>query len=539
MGNAVEGTVTANNELFASDEVRRMGYTPVRVQAATDSAAGGGTVVPSAAPGVSGTYSGVLAPPQATASPVTHAIAGPAPIDLTQPITELPAAANALLVPATGENDTTARMERLEPWQRGGPVPQSPAPQALNGVGPTQAMPAMAGTTYSAQYRAEGAHAVERPRIPYLPGVRQKVSFSQRFKEVLIYPIFSGVVVKDLAPFFRQFATLLDAGLPLYQALVALENNTVNHRLKEIARQGQAQVQAGGRFSDVMAAYPWVFQPMQIELVRAGEQGGMLEQILLQIADYIEHELEIRRLISRETIYPKFVLFCALMILGKPGFEGEMPAVAKLVVGSMGKLAEAYTFGSYLQDTVLFGLMLAVPFLVLVALFRLFLFNVPGVREWYDRIKMAIPGLGKLVRQFAIAKFGYTFAALYRAGFSMGTALQISGDACGNGVIRNATARAIPVAERGGLVSDALQNSDAFSPIALDMFRTGETTGNLDDMMEKMADFHEKEARTKSHMVAVGFGVLVFIIVALLVGRAIISQYMGYANGISAAAGGE
>ncbi len=520
LGNTVEGTISANNEMFASDEVRRMGYTPVRVQAATE----GSASLPGSAP------------------LVATAPAAPAPIDLTQPITELPAAANALLAPVGGDNETTARMERLEPWQRGGPVPQPPAPQTLTGtaasLGPTQVMPAMAGTAYSGQVRPETARGLERGGTPFGPSGTRQVSFFQRFKEVMIYPIFSGVVVKDLAPFFRQFATLIDAGLPLYQALIALENNTGNRKLKEIARLGQEQVQAGGKFSDVMAAYPWIFQPMQIELVRAGEQGGMLEQILLQIADYIEHELEIRRLISRETLYPKFVLFCALMILGRPGFLGEMPAVAKLIVGSMGKLAENYTFWSYMQDTVFFGLKMLVPILALVALFRLFLFNISGVREWYDRLKMAIPGLGKLVRQFAMAKFGRTFAALYRAGFGMGTALRIAGDACGNGVIRNAAHRAIPTAERGGLVSDSLKETDAFTPLSLDMFRTGETTGNLDDMLEKMADFNEKEARTKSHMVAVAFGVGVFLIVAILVGRAIISQYMGYANGISGATGG-
>jgi type II secretory pathway component PulF len=379
----------------------------------------------------------------------------------------------------------------------------------------------------------------ERPgpggaRAPYTQHTPETGVY-ERFKEVFIYPLRSGVVVKDLAAFYRQFATLIDAGLPIYQALVALESNTQNAKLKEIARAGQRQVQAGGRFSDVMASYPWIFPPMQVEMIRAAEQGGMLDEMLRDVAGYVEHELSMRRLIKAETLYPKLVMFMALMILGKPGIFDAMPAFSKLIIGSMGKLE--YTFNNYLADTVGFALLWLGPIFAAVVIFRLFLFNTPGVREAYDTVKTTLPGLGGLIRMFVVAKFLRVYASLYRAGFGMTSILQIAGDACGNVLLRNAAQSAIPHVERGGLVSDALARARFLPPMAVDMFRTGETTGGMDQLLSKMADHYEAEAKTKAHQMALIFSACVFLLVAFLVGIAVIRFYMGVGSSISSQAG--
>jgi type II secretory pathway component PulF len=350
----------------------------------------------------------------------------------------------------------------------------------------------------------------------------------------MVYPLFSGVVIKDLAAFYRQFATLIGAGLPLYQSLIALESNTQNAKLKEVARAGQLQVQAGGKFSDVLAAWPWVFKPVQVELIRAAEYSGMLEQALRQVADYVEHEWEVKRLVSRETLYPKMVLFVAVMILGRPGFFGERMALVRLVLGGMGR--DRYEAWEYLLDTVGFGLLCLAFALVPIAVFRLSLFNVPGVREAYDTFKMALPGIGKITKMFALARFGRTMAAMFRGGFGMSYALGVAGDAAGNAVLRRAVQRAIPAAEKGGLASDALSASGVFPPMALDMFRTGETSGRLDEMLDRMADFYESEGKMKTHQTAMIFSVGVFLLVALLVGVQVVSFWTGYAS--SATSGG-
>lgn len=360
----------------------------------------------------------------------------------------------------------------------------------------------------------------------------------QRFLEVIVYPLFSGVVIKDLAPFYRQLATLIGAGLPLFQALVALESNTTNAKLKEIARAGQRKVQAGGKFSEVLAAWPWIFKPVEVELIRAAELGGLLEQVLQQIADYVEHDWEIKRLVSRETMYPKLVLFVALMILGYPGFTGGMMSVVRLVLGGLGNdQGRGYSFGQYLLETLGFGAFCLALFLVPLAIFRLMLFNVKGVRESYDTLKNAIPGFGSLAKMFAVARFGRTLAALYRGGFGMSQALEIAGDASGNAVLRAAVHRAIPLAERGALVSDSLRSSGFFTNMAIDMYRTGEVSGRLDEMLDKMADFYESEGKLKTRQAAVIFGTGVFLLVAILVAVQVISFWTGYGHATSAGGG--
>ncbi len=533
MGNAIEGTLDATDLALAAEQVKRMGYTPIRVlslapqNGAGDYAVAGDNTLtlPASVESIPGSAVQNTAP-----QPVM-----PTVFDLTQTITEYPAAANALLVPTLDAQTGAISDTYLEPWQRGGATVDAPLVPTLTEVGvdqnglqsePTQTMAAgVANVAAQHQTVRIGAPNVrEGVTIPYRPGMVSEKGLPQQFKEKIVYPLFSGVVLKDLGQFLRQFATLIDAGLPLYQALIALEGNTHNAKLKEVARSGQAQVMAGGKFSDVMAAYPWIFQPVQIEMVRAAELGGLLDQVLRNVADYVEDELAVRRMISHETLYPKITLFMALMILGLPGFMMKTPAFSQLILGTMGN--RVYSFGNYLMDTVGFGLAIATP-LVLVSIFcKLVLFNTGSVRDAYDTFKMAIPGLGSTVRMFAIAKFARTFAFLYRGGFTMGVALKIAGDACGNGVLRTAAHKAIPVVERGGLASESMAGSAAFTSMAIDMFRTGETTGNLDTMMDKIADYYESEGKAKAHQAAMIFGVVVFLLVAILVAKAIIEQYM-------------
>lgn len=520
LGNSVEGKVTAANPAFAANEIGKMGYALVSLQPVSESPVT--ESMPAMMPAPDNTT--LAMPPPAPMN------GRPAPINLSQAFDETVSGGGAVALAEGGGGwnapESSNQEERLEPWQRGGPVAQAPAPTvSLNASGvpiaKTQAMSALPGLEGGP--RPESAPVREGAGRPaYSPAFSQNKSFWQRFKETMIYPIVSGVVIKDLAPYYRQFATLINAGLPLFQTLVALESNTQNAKLKEITRAAQSRVQAGGRFSEVMAAYPWVFSPMQIEMVRASEEGGLLDQVLRQIADYVEHELEVRRLISRETIYPKIVMFVALMLLGVSGFTGGQMAIVGLVLQGDVK--------TYFMNTIGAALILLIPIFAAVVAFRLFLFNIPGVRDGYDSFKIMIPAIGKLVKMFALAKFCRTFAALNRAGFGMPNALYIAGDASGNAVIRNAAYRGALRAERGESVADALAASGHFPPLTLDMFRTGEMAGNMDDMLDKMADFYEAEGKMKTHQAALIFGVVVFLIVAFLVGSAIIGLYGGYAH---------
>ena len=495
--------------IAAANEVRALGYIPVRVEMIPESM--------------------VAMMPEATVAMAPTLVAnGNFNPETTQPMTPPPGARPLTLL--TGElvphNESTDDERTLSPWERGGAVEAPPTPQAtmtLNAYGNVVARPgaqnpnSMPGAP-NASPNESGR--IERPA--YSEGGQHERGLYRKFVEAFVYPVSSGVVLKELVPFYRQLAVLIGAGIPLYQSLASMEAQTKNRKLKEICRQGQLQVQNGGRFSEVMAAYPWIFKPVEIEMIRASEEGGLLDSVLKQIADYVEHELEIKRMISRETLYPKLVLFVALMLLGKYPFFSQQLAIVTLVVNGDGK--------QYLKDTVGFAATLLVPLAFIVVVCRLFLFNIPGVREGYDGFKLKIPVLGGIVKMFSLARFARTFSALYRGGFTMSHALFISGNASGNAVVQRTAHAAVARAERGEQVSDALLASGIFPPMALNMFRTGETSGGLDVMLEKLADFFEAEGKMKSHQAAMIFGVVVFLLVAILVAVAVISFYTGGAG---------
>lgn len=520
-GNTVDGSVTAADHASAILQIQSLGYTPIGVQVA-----------------------GAVAASVAVAAAASRAV----PVDLTQPVTIMPAgAADIYLSPepeptlaltstdvglaaytptldilgeTTSAEDTTTRMSHLEPWERAAPEPYN---------GPGEKTVAMSPGTERGvpRHRTETIRGLEK--IPFGANSSRVVALPQRVRETLFYPLFSGVNLKELAQWYRQLGTLIGAGLNFNQSLSALADNTKNRRLKEITENGMKQVRAGGYFSDVMAAYPWIFPPMHLEMLRASEHGGMIEDTLRQVGDYVEHEMGVRRLIARETLYPKIVLVVLVMIMGKSGIFGGMPAIAALILGG--------TAQAYFMDTIGFALAILVPILALVAFFRLFAFNNRSVRNLYDQVKINLPVLGKIIRNYSIAKFARTYAALSKAGFPSSSALQIAGDASGNVVMARAGQFAAVRAEQGALPSQSLSGSRQFTPMAIDMLRTAEMSGSIDAMMDKVADYHEQEAKASTHLVCMIFSVFVLLTVGVVVGFTVIGQYTGYANAIKSAAG--
>jgi len=364
----------------------------------------------------------------------------------------------------------------------------------------------------------------------------QRVGLGRLFAENFIYPVVNGVPLKELAAFYRQFATLIDAGIPLYQALVTLEGQTRNRRLQGILRDCQAQALAGGRLSDVMAAYNWVFSELQIEMVRAAEHGGLLDQMLRRIADYLEQELALRRLISRLTLYPKIVAIVALFILGRSFFTDFTPALSRLIIAMM-MGSGGYTLWNYLNDTVFFLFWVGLVVFAIVAFCRLVLFRSESAREGYERFKMSIPGVGSVVRQFALARFGRAFGAMYAGGLGLNTAIRVGGNASGSRMIARATGRAMHSAERGATLSQAFRETGVFPNIVIDMLHTGEQTGNVDAMMTKVAEYMEGEAEAKAHLYSHIFAITVYLIVAICVAIAVVGFYGGMAGRIGGAVG--
>lgn len=330
----------------------------------------------------------------------------------------------------------------------------------------------------------------------------------------LIDPIWSGVSLRDLGFFFRQFATLIDAGIPLSQALSSLAQQAPNARLRSAVADLGEQVQRGSPLAAAMRRHPWIFSSLQVRMVEAAEAGGLLDQMMLRIADYLEREYEIRQKIKQRTLYPKLVLLAAIFIPQLPVlvFQGFVP---------------------YLQATLFTLLPLAAAVLVVWAAFRLAL-QWPAFRYFYDTVKLNLPVVGGLIRKQITGRFVRGLAALYGAGLPVGRAMSWAAEACGNPRVADMVLRQVPRVERGESLTAALTATGFFSPAALGMMATGEQSGNVDGILHKLADYQEAEAdHATQQMVTIG-STLFYLAVCIYVAMQVINFYGGYARGISA-----
>lgn len=335
-------------------------------------------------------------------------------------------------------------------------------------------------------------------------------------------PLVGQVPLPRLLFFFRQFATMSNAGVPIVQSLHTLSNQAQNEKLARIIREMRGHVEAGRPPSAAMQRYPEVFSAVIVSLVRAGEEGGFADESYSLIADYLEREIEIRNLYKRVTFYPKLQIGASILIvLG-----------ANVIIGALGgteKLASPLTNPI---TWIFLG-----PLIVFLFLFlRVGLAN-PRIKYNWDFVVLLVPGFGKVLRELAMAKFGRAFGALYRGGVPVNRALTLAADACGNEYLRARMYPAYRELEGGRGLFETFKATGAFSPIVLDMVHTGETTGNVDQMLGKMADYYEEEAATKSVQLGQAFGVFVGLCVAIYIGYIVITFYMGHYGGMMSGAG--
>lgn len=376
-------------------------------------------------------------------------------------------------------------------------------PTRIEAVGAGAFAPSPVGMSPSIPFNGGGSFSPDAPAV----GTPTRIDAA---------PFLVAVPLPALIMLYRQLATLLNAGVPMVQALTTLINQTTHGRLKQILTEMSQAVAGGNPLSSIMERYPAVFASMEVEMIRAGEASGMLEKMCNRIADYLEREVEIRRKLKRETLYPKIVLFvagCVLLLLGfiKSGATG-------------------------LKGNLLFSFVVGAAAFGLWWLFR-FLNQFPAFGAGWDQFKMLIPGPGGVSRKYATARFTRALGTLYAGGVLLPNAVAIAARACGNRAIGQALLNQVGQLYNGGGISGMLAQSGLLSPIAVQMARTGEQTGNLDAMMDKVADYLENEADAKSHQLAVMAGVGALIFAAVLVAYIAISFYVGQFSSIIKSSG--
>ena len=343
----------------------------------------------------------------------------------------------------------------------------------------------------------------------------QPVSAQQAEQAVMqkvVYPVYSGVSVRDLAIFYRQLATAVRAGIPIHRALLSVAENTGKPRLRRVVQAVVNDLMQGKPLSRAMSRHPHVFDELQVALIQAGEEGGLLENMLERLADYLERDYKLRLKIRAGTFYPKVLLVAGIFI----------PKIPVLVIG--GGLIP------YLRETVGWAAPILLAVLAVVAVVRILL-QIEPLREAYDSLKLMIPGIGGLVRQLAMARFSRAMAALYSAGVPLPRAIAISALAADNYYLTKHLRRAIADVEHGQSISEAFRRTGVMPPLVLDMLQTGESTGNVDAMMDKVAEYYEQETDVKSGQAVIVLSVGVYLLIALWIASMIISFWQGYASG--------
>jgi type IV pilus assembly protein PilC len=337
----------------------------------------------------------------------------------------------------------------------------------------------------------------------------------------------------DLAVFARQLATLITSGVSILRALYVLEEQTESPLLKETIVEVRKAVEGGASFGDALERHPKVFSPLFVAMVRAGEAGGVLESSLTRVADQLEKDASLRRQIRSAMVYPILVVTVAMIVLVAlvsllvPMFEGifkefggHLPAPTQVTVGI-----------SHLMTRPWFGVLPG--FLGVFVVFGAFVFaflkwkKSKAGRPLWDRFKLRAPmKIGTIVQEVAVARWSRTLASLTSAGVPLLLALDITGKTGGNVVVEGAMDEVIASVKRGGTISKPLSQAPVFPNMVTHMVGVGEETGELDTMLEKVADFYEDRVAASVKALTSILEPIMIMVIGSIVGFIVISMYL-------------
>jgi type IV pilus assembly protein PilC len=331
---------------------------------------------------------------------------------------------------------------------------------------------------------------------------------------------------KALQIFSRQFATMIESGLSVVQALVILEDQTEDKNLAAVVRELRSDVEGGRLLSQAMAQHPKVFNRLYVAMVEAGEAAGILDTVLDRVAHQIEKETAIKRRVKGAMIYPTLVLgFATLVLIGMltflvpifvgifEDFGGELPTLTKLVVGASELVRGSWYIIFPAIGGAAYGL-------------RRWKRTEQGRRTW-DKFKLKIPmKIGDVVHKVALARFSRTLSTLVGAGVDIIKSLEITGQTSGNWVIEDALTTVREKVHEGIPISAPLLENPSFPPMVAHMVKVGEETGELEKMLGKVADFYEDEVDSAIQSLTSIIEPIMMIGVGAMVGVVIISMYL-------------
>ncbi|HEX3541357.1 MAG TPA: type II secretion system F family protein, partial [Acidimicrobiales bacterium] len=311
-------------------------------------------------------------------------------------------------------------------------------------------------------------------------------------REIHIPGFGNRVKLQEISIFSRQFATMIEAGLTLLRSLQILAAQTESKPLANVINQVRQDVESGSSLSQAFAHHPKVFNKLFVAMVRSGESGGVLDQVLLQLAATIEKQVELRRKIRSAMTYPVVVLAIVVLILTAmlvfivplfKGFykslNGTLPLMTRFLITASNLFVRLFPLVVVAVVAAAYG-------------FKRWIATDDGRSKW-DVFKLKIPVFGKLVHKTAMARFARTFGVLLRSGVPILEALEITKDTAGNTVVSRGLADVQSGVKIGEPIAKPLENHAVFPPMVTQMMAVGEESGALDTLLEKIADFYDQE----------------------------------------------
>jgi len=334
-----------------------------------------------------------------------------------------------------------------------------------------------------------------------------------------------SVALADLVIFTRQLATMIDAGLAMVQSLQALAEQTTNKVMRDVIKDVCTRVEGGDSFSEALQKHPKVFSRLYFSMVSAGEQGGLLAEILARLATYLENTARLRKKVKSALMYPTVVTIVAILI------------TVFLLVRVVPVFGEIYSgFGAALPGPTQFLINLSN---ILKSYFLLLLLGGGGVaygwfyfiktkpgREFWDSWRIKLPVFGVIAHKICLARFTRTLASLVRSGVPILEVLQIVSQTVGNVVMEKAIKVAMSDIERGESISAALGKHPVFPTMIIRMVSAGEQTGKIDNMLERIADFLDEEIETTLSGLTSLIEPILIVFLGVIVGGMVICMFL-------------
>lgn len=330
---------------------------------------------------------------------------------------------------------------------------------------------------------------------------------------------------RELAVFTRQFSVMIDAGLPLVQALESLSSQSENKSFKKVVAAVRGEVESGSTLATAMRAHPKVFDELFTNMIAAGEAGGILDTILQRLSSYIEKSVKLKRAVRSALIYPCAILSIAVLVVSVilvyvvptfmtlfAGLNVPLPLPTQIVIALSHFMTRYIVF-------ILIGLVM------LFFAFRSY-YSTENGRYQVDRVMLKMPVLGALLRKISVARFSRTLSTLITSGVPLLEALDVTGKTAGNAVVERAIQKTRKAIEQGRTIVDPLKETGVFPPMVTQMVGVGEQTGAMDAMLTKIAEFYEDEVDAAVKDLLTALEPMLIMFLGLVVGGIVISMYL-------------